>query len=372
MKKKNIVKICQIIPNLKAGGAQIFLYYLSTEMSKNSDLTLIVLDEVDFNDNFTKSLKQKFDALNLRMIYLNRISLDYISFIKCAIKLRNVIKKEQFDIVNTHLPISHFIYSIIRANRKSHIITVHNAPENLNYINKYLNKNTSRVYCSTNAYKFNKKTNIISRVIENGVPINSVNDLKIFNKNIILEELEISIDSKIILSVGAIRKQKNYMFLVNLVKEYFEGTNCHFIICGGLADDINFKNLDEFKKYKNIHFLGQRNDVPYLTKIADVFLSCSIFEGLPIAVLEAVFNGVPCVLSPIDTHIDVFKTVKGIAIPSVFNIDHFKTEILKMIESSFNKADLIEEREDFINKYDINNTASAYLNFYRELIQSYG
>ena len=43
-----------------------------------------------------------------------------------------------------------------------------------------------------------------------------------------------------------------------------------------------------------------------------------------------------------------------------------------MIESSFNKADLIEEREDFINKYDINNTASAYLNFYRELIQSYG
>ena len=156
------MKICQIIPNFNAGGAQTFLYYLSVEMSKNSDLTVIVFDEVDFNDNFTKLLKQKFEALNLRMIYLNRIKSDYISFIKCAIKVRNVIKKEQFDIVNTHLPISHFIYSIIRTNRKSHIITVHNAPENLNYINKYLNKNISRVYCSKNAYKFNKKIKIFS------------------------------------------------------------------------------------------------------------------------------------------------------------------------------------------------------------------
>jgi len=46
-----------------------------------------------------------------------------------------------------------------------------------------------------------------------------------------------------------------------------------------------------------IHFLGRRRDVADLLAASDLFLFPSLYEGLPLAVLEAMATGLPVVAS---------------------------------------------------------------------------
>lgn len=46
-----------------------------------------------------------------------------------------------------------------------------------------------------------------------------------------------------------------------------------------------------------IHFLGVRDDVPRVMAAMDVFVLPSLFEGLPVVLVEAQAVGVPCVVS---------------------------------------------------------------------------
>ena len=43
--------------------------------------------------------------------------------------------------------------------------------------------------------------------------------------------------------------------------------------------------------------LGMRNDIPELLQAMDVYLFPSVYEGLPVALVEAQAAGLPCVIS---------------------------------------------------------------------------
>ena len=119
----------------------------------------------------------------------------------------------------------------------------------------------------------------------------------------------------------------------------------------------------------NIHLLGLRSDVSAIENCADLFLSCALFEGLPIAVLEAYFNGVPCVLSPIPQHVQI-ASVSQVWIPEDFSAKAFLSTIYEALGSNKSHAAIYEERKSQINKYSINNTGRQYLVFYNEIINS--
>lgn len=55
---------------------------------------------------------------------------------------------------------------------------------------------------------------------------------------------------------------------------------------------INEKNLGS-----NIHLLGFRDDVPQLLQIADISISASHREGLPVNIMEAMYAGLPIIVS---------------------------------------------------------------------------
>ncbi len=55
-------------------------------------------------------------------------------------------------------------------------------------------------------------------------------------------------------------------------------------------------------------FAGQVGDVPKLLSQADVFVLPSLSEGLPIAMLEAMAAGVPCVVTDIGLPVEKGKT----------------------------------------------------------------
>jgi glycosyltransferase involved in cell wall biosynthesis len=63
---------------------------------------------------------------------------------------------------------------------------------------------------------------------------------------------------------------------------------------GELQGELNAR-LERLGLTGHARFLGGRGDVPQLLRASDVFVSSSLWEGLPVAVLEAMAAGLPIV-----------------------------------------------------------------------------
>lgn len=132
-----------------------------------------------------------------------------------------------------------------------------------------------------------------------------VNDAKLWR-----EKLQLPLDKKIIISVGALNTHHKRMDY--LVKEFsnMDQDNYFLIILGQqdkrssaiikLAEDTLDKNSYLFKQVTTY-------EVPFYLAASDYFILASLFEGLPRALPEAIMNG----LTPIVHNYDVTRETVG-------------------------------------------------------------
>ena len=65
---------------------------------------------------------------------------------------------------------------------------------------------------------------------------------------------------------------------------------------GELAEQM--KSLaEQLSISENVYFLGVRSDIPELLMCMDLFLMPSLYEGLPVSMIEAQASGVPALIS---------------------------------------------------------------------------
>lgn len=106
-------------------------------------------------------------------------------------------------------------------------------------------------------------------------------------------------DELAIINIGRLCKQKNQEFLLNVVRNLIK-RNIKFKLFivgdGELRNDLlSFVNQHALNEY--VKFLGARGDVSHILNAMDLFVLPSIFEGLPVSVIEAQANGLPCLIS---------------------------------------------------------------------------
>jgi len=75
----------------------------------------------------------------------------------------------------------------------------------------------------------------------------------------------------------------------------------------------------------------------------------------------------PCVLSPIEQHINIGRDVPFCFIPANFHYEEFKKEIDTALEQVISKRDILEIRNGIIEKYNIKYTSKKYLQFYQKI-----
>ena len=110
-------------------------------------------------------------------------------------------------------------------------------------------------------------------------------------------EFGLSEDSRIIISVGELNKNKNHAVIIKALAE-LKDDNVHYFLAGN--GPLKNELIDLAKSCsvsENVHFLGYRRDVPALFKCADVFAFPSRREGLGMASIEAMSSGLPIVTS---------------------------------------------------------------------------
>ena len=154
--------------------------------------------------------------------------------------------------------------------------------------------------CSDKAGKFlyGEKAKKKVKVVNNGIEIDKYTyDSKI--RQSVRAELNICQDTLVIGHVGRFCDQKNQIHLINTV-EILKNNNINVILLlVGIGPSEEY--LKTFVKEKSLEsyvkFLGLRTDIPELLQGMDVFALPSLFEGLPIAGIEAQAAGLPCVFS---------------------------------------------------------------------------
>ena len=103
----------------------------------------------------------------------------------------------------------------------------------------------------------------------------------------------------VICHVGRISAQKNPLFLTDILEEALKLRKDAVLLHIGYGDmEEGFDARIKEKGLENkLIRLGERHDVHRLMQAGDVFLLPSLYEGLPLVLLEAQSAGLPCVIS---------------------------------------------------------------------------
>ena len=113
------------------------------------------------------------------------------------------------------------------------------------------------------------------------------------------KQLNIKKDDLVIGNVARFCYQKNQTFLVDVFREIIKQYKNSKLLFIGEGEDLENikKKVNEYKLKNDVIFLQQIVDIQNYMQVMDVFVMPSIFEGLPIAAIEAQAAGLPLVLS---------------------------------------------------------------------------
>lgn len=355
------MKIVHIISCLKGGGIQNFLLSLAPEQVKLGHEVSIIVTDVD-DLEYSQHLKDILESKGISVFKLDRKLHNKVSTLRALFSCRKLIKEIKPDIVNTHAPLSHLYGALSVKGLKNvhHIATVHNGPERWNAVVNAFCRNTPLVFCSHSAYELRVQKNKNITAIDNGiseeiVKSNDVVDLR--------SELHLPKDAIVVVLVGSMRPQKNYEFLKQIVDEGGDN-NIHFCVCGGNYG-AGYISASLFDGYDNIHILGLRSDVSAIENKADLFMNCSTYEGLPIAVLEAYFNGIPCVLAPIP-QLKRISDMPEVWVAEDTSVKAYVEAIHKAAACKKPHQEIYEERKPKLEPFSIHHCAEEYIKFYEQ------
>lgn len=143
-----------------------------------------------------------------------------------------------------------------------------------------------------------------------GVDVNKIKNISVMRKKY-CDEFNIPIDSFIMISVGELIERKNHILALRAFKEA-NIDDSYYLICG--IGKLKDKLKEEAKKLNiedKVIFTGYRYDVIQIMKSADLYVFPSFQEGLPVALMEAMACGLPCIASRIRGNVDLIDEEQG-------------------------------------------------------------
>ena len=134
-------------------------------------------------------------------------------------------------------------------------------------------------------------------IIRAGVEVKTKADFAGFDKAAKLAQLRLPEETKIVLCPANLKPQKNPLDMVRAAQIVCKKIpQAVFLYLGtGALEKQTRALIDDFGLQNNFKLLGHRDDAPELLAVADCFALSSLWEGLPMALVEALNMQVPAV-----------------------------------------------------------------------------
>lgn len=279
-------------------------------------------------------------------------------------QIKELLEKESFDLIHTHTPIASFLTRMAVKNvnkpriKPMVVYTAHGfhffkgcnwiGPAGVYYLlEKYASKYTDLILTINRedferAKKWTNKDGPDVKLVQ-GVGFNPKKfDLKLseVERTSIKSELGIPVNACVLISVAELNNNKNQQMVIRALPGLLRttGRDVHYIMVGKGPSKEKLERLaKKVGVFDRCHFLGYRSDVPKLLNIADIFVSCSRREGLPVSVMEAMYVGLPVVASNIRGHVDLLGNVFSEGLFMTNNLEDLINCLTKTIENTSDK-----------------------------------
>lgn len=335
----------------------------------------------------------RINDLNKKQILLDTgIVTHQIDFERSPISLKNVkaykqllklINDERFDLVHCHTPVGGVLGRI--AARKCGVKNILYSAHGFHFykgapfinwlfyynVEKSLSKKTDILITINNEdyvlakNKFKAKN--IKKIHGVGIDTTKFTTPKI-NKDTKRTELGIKPDEKMLLSVGELSKDKNHISSIKAMRRLASKGYKLFIAGEGKQRKVLERYISKYHLQNNVSLLGYRKDISELLYSADLFLFPSLFEGLSVALMEAIASRVPVICSKVRGNVDLIITPDLYFNPKSSKSIEFSVETLfKTPKNDIEK--LIEKNYQNLKQYDINNVRFEMSNIYKSIIE---
>lgn len=360
------VLIINSVPTEKNGITNVIFNFLS-----KTDTNDIKLDLVSINAP-EKMYKDIVEQKGGKLFILERCGRSIIQYFK---ELKRLIRTEQYDIVHIHGNSHTLVLELLAAKMagcKVRIAHAHNTTCNSVTLHRILTPVFNYLYtnglaCGVDAGKWMFGTKSFS-VLNNGV------NLKSFAYN---EQLRNEYRSKlgiaefvVIGHVGTFIPVKNQSFIVDVFNELATKDDKYRLMLigeGPLLNEVKRK-VKEYGLIDKVVFTGGVHNVNELLNAVDIIMMPSLYEGLPLTLIEQQANGLQCIVADtITREVDKTGNVKFLSLNESNN-----AWAKKIVES-----DCMKGRSDRSKKacqdiaqcgYSIDDEAQKLRNYYINVI----
>ena len=355
-KKKKVLHIVEAF----GGGIFTFLVDLVNATSDEFDVTILYAIREETPANFKEYFKDNVKFIQSQ--YMKR-DINIKNEFRAIKEVKKIIKEEKPDIIHLHSSKAGITGRMATLGKK---IKVLYNPHGFSFLMKNISKMQKNFYwliekiislkkgtiiaCSKGEYREAKKINKKAICINNGIDINKINEE---TKN--LKDKVVNIDELSICMVGRINYQKNPKLFNKIAEENPEKTFT-WIGDGDLRKELVSNNI-EIMGWKS------REEVLSILNDNDIFILPSLWEGLPIALLEAMYMKKVCIVSNVIGNKDVIEdNINGF-------IAYEESDYTKIINSlNLGIINRITEnaRKDIEEEYNMENMIKSYKKIYNQ------
>lgn len=293
-------RILHIVGGMYPGGLENFIMNIFRNLNR---------DEVVF-DVITHAIREgdycnEIEKLGGKVYLAPRKSKHPV---KNYLEIKRIVKEGGYDVVVRHSDAFYSVLDLMAAKAggaKRLIYQSHSSSTthvNIHKLFRFLfgNVPTDRFACSDNAGKwmYGKRDYVI---VKNAIDIKKY----IFDNNkreALRKEWKLE-GKKIYAHVGIYSPVKNHCFMIRFFNEISKLDNdAVLLLIGEGSERQNMEALiKELSLEKKVILTGVRYDVEDLLQMADLFLFPSIYEGLPLSLIEAQSSGLRCLVSDVIT-----------------------------------------------------------------------
>lgn len=382
-------RILLLNTQMEAGGAQKAALELGRGLeSLGHEVTVATLyDKGSYVEEF--SVRYGLRIVDLQMKppggFITKVS----HFVEGLVQLRNLLRSEQIDILQTFDFYSNAIGPLV-ARTANVPVCVTSQRSSSRGAKKWLRildraiTNSQLVQMMTAVSEDTRLESIDKEgihprkivTIPNGV------NLKRFAVNLSRQEYDslykdIGVDESaiIVTTVARLYPVKGHKYLLEAIPSILTVmSNVHFLFIGEgplmkqLEQDVSRAGLSN-----NVHLLGARSDIPQILTISHLFVLPSLWEGLPNAILEAMAAGLPVVSTDVNGCTEVVEDEEtGLLVPPA-NPGRMTDAILSILQdeakaTSFGIAGRDRARREFSQDKNLSN----YVNLYSDLLAGTG
>ena len=389
-------RVMQVISNLEIGGAQEVVRTLAENIDQFGSTSVVCTFQDGPLSEAIRSQGIPVEVLPERKHSVFSV-IPYINeMVNYYQQLQHLVEKYQIDVIQTHLLRSmDFLVLLLRKSHGPRVYwTFHNSLFDLREDHLVKHRWSLKIKRFSHhvlywlgskrvdgiiAVSQDVKTAIMDTMV--GIPNNKITiirncvDFQRYKRNIdrqkAREVIGFTEENMIGVVVATFKKQKGHRFLVeavsSLVQKYPE-FRVLFVGDGELRSEM--ENLvDELGLKGVIHFLGTRSDIPSILAASDLFILPSLWEGLPMALIEAMASGLPVVATRVSGTSEVMVDGKsGILVePGVSKA--LASAIQKMLENPEKTREMgIFARDRVEDLFSAKTQASEYIELFNRNI----